>query len=280
MIYHARLASILQATSYFRLLNDPGVRVGPQEFSVAERGQDSQVEIQEVKGIMQRCQPQGSTPLTQHLVEIGRRIAAMEPRMRRKGLEAVVILATDGLPTSPEGETSEEINNEFVQALQYLQSLPVWVVIRLCTDEQAVVKFYNELDRILELPLEVLDDFFNEAKEIYSHNKWLNYGIPLHRCRELGYQNRIFDLLDERPLNKEEVKVFCCLLFGTQPFEKIHDIHNDWKHFLKILTTVQKEEREQFNPISKKMGPWINVSVLKRTFGGGPLGLLMGKKPA
>ena len=268
MAYQTKFACILQATTHFRFLNNPGVRCGPQEFSIADKGANAAHEVEEVKNLMHKCQPSGSTPLTHHLVEIGRRIAVMESRMRRKGLEAVVVLATDGLPTSPEGDTSAEINEEFVQALQYLQSLPVWVVIRLCTDERKVVDFYNQLDSVLELPLEVLDDFFNEAKEIYTHNKWLNYALPLHRTREIGYHHRIFDLLDERPLNKDEIKEFCSILFGADQFAKVPDIHKDWKGFVNIVGTVLKAEERQFNPITRKVGPWIDVKQLQKAFGG------------
>jgi hypothetical protein len=267
--YQSKLASILQATSHFRFLNDPGVRCGPQEFSIADKGANVAFEVEEVKTLMHKCQPYGSTPLTHHLLEIGQRIAVDESRMRRKGLEAVVVLATDGLPTSPEGDTSDQINEEFVQALQYLQSLPVWVVVRLCTDERKVVDFYNELDSILELPLEVLDDFFNEAKEIYTHNKWLNYALPLHRTREIGYHHRLFDLLDERPLNKDEIKEFCCILFGADQFAEVPDVHEDWKAFVNVVRTVLTAEERQFNPISRKVGPWIDVKQLQKTFGGG-----------
>jgi hypothetical protein len=263
------MASILQATSYFRFLNDPGVRCGPQEFSIADKGADAAYEVEEVKTLLHNCQPYGPTPLTHHLVEIGQRIAVMESRMRRLGLEAVVVLATDGLPTSPEGDTSAQINEDFVHALQYLQSLPVWVVVRLCTDERKVVNFYNELDRILELPLEVLDDFFNEAKEIYMYNKWLNYAVPLHRTREIGYHHRIFDLLDERPLNKDEIKEFCGILFGADQFAKAPDVHEDWKGFVMVVRTVLKAEEQQFNPITRKVGPWIDVKQLQKAFGGG-----------
>jgi hypothetical protein len=275
--YHATLAGTLQATSIFRMINDPGVRSGPQEFSIADEGKNAIEEVRSIKTIMQHCKPFGSTPLASHLVEIGQRIAAMQSKMRKKGLEAVVIIATDGLPTSPEGVTSQAISDEFIHALQTLQSLPVWIVIRLCTDEQAVVDFYNQLDSVLELPIEVLDDFFNEAKEIHEHNKWLNYAMPLHRCREVGYQQRIFDLLDERPLNKDEVKEFCALLLGDCHFENTPDIHSDWIGFLKHLTKVLKEEKLQFNPITKKMAPWVDIRELKKAFGGGMLGMFKRK---
>jgi hypothetical protein len=181
--YHAELAALLQATTHFRLLNDPGVRVGPQEFSIAAGGQSTSAEVADVQDILYKTKPFGSTPLTGHLVEIAAQISEMAPMMWQKGLRAVVIVATDGLPTSPDGETSAEITREFIAAIQRLQTLPVWLVIRLCTDEQAVVEFYNQLDSVLELPLEVLDDHVREAKEIQRVNGWLNYALPLHRCK-------------------------------------------------------------------------------------------------
>ena len=73
---------------------------------------------------MQNARPNGATPLTDHLIEIGERISELEDYMRQKGLEAVIIVATDGLPTSPEGVSSDEVNNEFINALSRLQTLP------------------------------------------------------------------------------------------------------------------------------------------------------------
>lgn len=68
-------------------------------------------------------------------------------------------------------------------------------MIRLCTNEKKVTEFYNQIDEVLEFNLEVLDDYLDEAKEVHKHNKWLNYALPMHRCRELGYHDRLFDLL-------------------------------------------------------------------------------------
>jgi len=48
-----------------------------------------------------------------------------------------------------------------------LENLPVRVIVRLCTDEKSVVSFYNELDNELELELEVLNNFMQEALEVH-----------------------------------------------------------------------------------------------------------------
>lgn len=124
VVYHAELAAILQATSHFRFLNDPGVRVAPREFSIADQGKDAMDETRNIKQIMQQTKPYGPTPLTRHLVEIVDLVSTMEGTMRQKGLQATVIIATDGLPTSSEGETSDHINSEFINVLSQLQTLP------------------------------------------------------------------------------------------------------------------------------------------------------------
>ena len=40
-------------------------------------------------------------------------------------------------------------------------------------DNNSVVDFYNKLDALLELSIEVLDDFCGEAVEVQECNPWL-----------------------------------------------------------------------------------------------------------
>jgi len=273
--YHAELAGLIQATTVFRMLNDPGVTVGPQEFSVAETTNSNiQQDVQDAINIIRKAEPDGVTPLTQHVNVIRERIITVEPQLRSAGQKAVIILATDGLPSDDYGKSGEHTKNEFINALRGLQSLPVWVVVRLCTDDNEVVEYYNDLDKILELPLEVIDDFLGEAAEIYAANKWLNYALPLHRCREMGYQHRIFDLLDERLLNKDELLEFLTLLFGKAAFRSAPDIHSDWKGFSAVLEQIIKAESREWNAHTKSLGPWIDMKKLNKIYGDKKRGFL------
>ena len=265
--YHAQISALLKAPTVFRLLNDPGRIVGPQQFSVAERGgeflqEDVAVAIQ----TMSHASPSGCTPLSQHIVEIRENIMAMLPQLQNTGQKVAIILATDGLPSDSYGMTNSATRLEFETNLRSLAGLPVWVVVRLCTDEDSVVEYYNNLDGQLELSLEVLDDWVGEAQEIYETNPWLNYGICLHRMREMGFHNRLFDLLDERRLNLSELKEFFTYLFGPEAFDGAPDPSLDFNAFLYHVKTVSSKAGQLWNPVSKRMGPWIDVKKLKSMY--------------
>merc|ERR1711904_596233 len=114
--------------------------------------------------------------------------------------------------------SSDSQKRELVQILKRLGfELSVFIVIRLTTDNDSVVDYYNQVDAELELPLEVIDDIKSEAKEIISQgNGWLTYSPLLHRIREGGTFVKLFDLLDERQLTPTEVSLFTQLLLRRE----------------------------------------------------------------
>merc|ERR1712224_817597 len=212
--------------------------------------------------------PSGVTPLSDHVREIRSNVMAMKDQLSEMGQKVVIVLATDGLPSNPYGVSGQTELTEFKNAIRSLEGLPVWIVIRLCTDEDQVVEFYNKLDSDLELSLEVIDDFTGEAEEVYEHNPWLNYALPLHRIREMGFSHKLFDLLDERQLTKDELHAFFVLLFGADNFDGAPDAQVDWKGFSdRVSDIVNNQEKKQWNPIKKKMMPWIDMYELSKIYG-------------
>lgn len=133
MNYHARLSGLLSAPTTFRLLNNA------QEFHVS-----SQDDVDNALNIMSSVSPHGGTPLTRHVKKIYTIVNSMKSSLIKQGKRVVVVLATDGLPTNGK-QTSESSKLEFVESLQRLEELPVWLVVRLSTDEaEVVVSFEHE----------------------------------------------------------------------------------------------------------------------------------------
>jgi len=268
--YHCQMAAALEAPTTFRMLNDPGCGPGSQQFGIAETSLDPRVLQEEVHrgmAIMKTAQPGGVTPLIDHITEIREAVSQLAPKLRSNGTKVSIILATDGLPTDARGYGGTAIQQQFVHALRSLESLPVWLVVRLCTDEDSVVEFYNDLDNQLELSMEVLDDFMEEAKGVNEHNPWLNYALPLHRLREMGYHHRVFDMLDERSFTHEEVREFCNLVLVEDNSRELPDPSEDWDDFSREVKRLLAKQKNQWNPIDKKVTPWIDMRKMEMKYG-------------
>jgi len=264
VIHHAELAALLEAPKIFRFLNNTGVGDGSQEF-VVQNFED----FERAQETLQEVSPDGGTPLTNHIRAIRERIGEWTSKLLIYNQKVVVVIATDGLPTDTVGVEGDNHTEEFVAELKELLKLPVWLVIRLCTNERKVVDFYNELDNKLEMSIEVIDDLVKEAREIHGYNKWLTYTIPLQRLRESGFKHRLFDLLDERKLTHNEMRSYCMFLFGKDYFEGVPDPEIDMDSFLSSLNRIQMNEKNmlQWNAVMKQRTELINIKSVKKEYG-------------
>ena len=174
--FHIGFARAAGAPTEFRFLNALGpLRVGFEPAQCSE--EEYALFMAQVNG-----SPSGGTPLCTHINQIAREISSHANQLRACGQRACLIIATDG--ESSDGDVAA--------------ALPVWVVIRLCTNEDRIVEYWNGIDEQLELNMDVLDDHRGEAKEIHKANPWLVYGEPLHRMREFGVSIKELDILDEK----------------------------------------------------------------------------------
>ncbi len=242
--FHATIAQAANAPTQFRLLNAASpINIGD--------GSDSDGSRYRLFMTLLQQSPSGSTPLCAHIRDVITQITAMAPDLRSRGQKACVIIATDG----------ESSDGDVAQALKPLEHLPAWVVIRLCTDEEKIVNYWNNIDNDLELDMDVLDDLEGEAKEIEEVNRWLTYGEPLHRLREFGIPIKEIDLLDEKALTLDQIRLFASLLFGGDVSNYPHPAE-EWKEFRAMLTSQAHKVGKTFNPIDKRLHHWIRVRLL------------------
>ena len=140
--------------------------------------------------------------------------------------------------------------------------------MRLCTDDDRVVQYWNEIDEDLELDMDVLDDLEGEAAEVNEAQPWLTYGAPLHRLREWGTSNKLFDLLDERPLAQHELPGFASLILGEAACDGLPHPSLDWAGFLKALDKAQASAKPVWDPARKRARPWFSVRKLNKATAG------------
>ncbi len=193
--FHAEAARLAGAPTEFRLLN------GAAPITIGD-GSDPDNSNYHALLALFNDSPSGGTPLCSHIREVVSRITAMAPTLRANGQKACVVIATDG----------ESSDGDIATAMRPLKDLPCWVVVRLCTDEDKIVDYWNNVDSVLELDMDVLDDIQGEAKEVEENNPWLTYGEPIHRIREFGIPVKELDLLDELKLSLDQVVTFAAML--------------------------------------------------------------------
>ena len=248
----AELATTLDARTDFHLLNATGQG---QYFSVGGNNNTSSamtrsakpLNLSEFKQRVDKISPSGGTPLTQAIEQIISLLKPAAPKLHATGQKACVVVATDGLPDN---------ESSFLGAMYRLQRLPIHLVVRLCTDDHRVVSYYNELDRHLEVEMEVLDDVFGEAEQVYAYNAWLRYGPSLHRAREFGLHNKVFDLLDEQTLVPNQVKRCCEAILGCS---ELPEPEVDPMAFKMAIKESLRDVAPVFDPVSKSMRPWVDT---------------------
>jgi hypothetical protein len=163
----------------------------------AHRGNPKQ-QISSLQALLDRSFPGGSTPLTECLQDLRRRLRMSAPELQQKGRKLMLVLVTDGVPNGS--------RHAFVESIRMLaREYPVHIVVRLCTNDSSVAEFFNQVDQEVELSLDIVDDFQNEAKNVHYYNPWLTYSHILHTIREAGTLSKMLDLIDERTLAPMEV---------------------------------------------------------------------------
>lgn len=243
--FHAGLANAAKAITEFRLLNGaPPVVVGRRD----DGGQGLSAAL-----AVFSLDPSGGTPLCRHIQEVTTHIRIIEHELRAAGQKAVLVIATDG----------ESSDGNIRDALKPLHMLPVWVVVRLCTDDSKIGDYWNQIDEEIELEMDVIDDLRGEAAEVKGLNPWLTYAEPIHQMREFGIIMKEFDLLDERSLSHEQIRSICTLLL-TDADENLELPHPDMDAagFVAEVKSRLARKPKVWSPSFGNMQPWIQLGPL------------------
>lgn len=252
----------LNVRSEFVLLNPPHggteMREGRDFVTVDPAMGDPKQQVDRLAQLLKRNGPRGPTPLAQRIRQLNWRLQ----REVKDGRRIMLSVVTDGIPTSAKGDPTDEFMRELRGFVDHLNA---FVVIRLATDDDEVVKYYNRIDEELELPLDILDDLTGEAKELHEvGNGWFAYTPLLHRIREGGALNKLFDLLDERALKLPEIAEMLELLFRhpeDPPFPRCP------RALYALAQSRMGMSSSVFNGHRQCMTPPVDLKALKRALG-------------
>lgn len=222
-------------------------------------------DLQDLERLLQFNPPRGVTPIAARLADIRSRIQAEAQELAARGQMIFLTIATDGMPTSSLSGTSlpSDRKNLVTELRRLCSQLPVQLVIRLCTDDASVVKFYDALDDELELPIDVLDDLGGEARQIASRgNDWFVYSPLLHRIREAGTLCKLLDSIDEKRLTKRETRQLVELL-STETAPMSLSSHDD-RSFVREASNLARGSAPVFDILTGQMRPSVDRLKLQR----------------
>jgi hypothetical protein len=244
--FHAQLARAMNAPTEFRFLNAGR----PMVIGGHLQEDDFPLIMQTIEGT-----PGGRTPLCQHIREVIAKVKLMEPALRSTNQKAAIIICSDG----------ESSDGDITPLLRELHTLPVWLVVRLCTDEEDVVNYWNSVDEQIETEMDVLDDFMGESQEVYSQNPWLTYALPMHRLREFGVRLKALDLIDEALLSSEQMLQVCEVLFDV-PARSMPHPEVEFPAFIKMVRELDEKIPRVWSPSTQSLRNWVEPALLKRCY--------------
>jgi len=141
--------------------------------------------------------PEGYTPIVQVFTQV---LNDMRQVLSEKKL--LIILATDGEPTTPSGHTSSggiTEKNKFCNLLKGRQPIDrIYTTILACTDDDSVMSFLQNLDTTIP-NLDVVDDFYTVQSNVIKkqgtsyHFTFGDYVVKTL----LGSMDKFFDEIDE-----------------------------------------------------------------------------------
>ena len=134
----------------------------------------------------------------------------------------------------------------------------IFLVINLCTDDEDIIDYYNDLDKTIgnELSgMDVIDDLETEQKEVMcAGNNFITYSNEIHICRMAGCYSIISDLLDEESLKLFYINKLCKELVGC-PKDLPH-----WENRVEYIQQLNSLNKNVYNLHLEKFTPLLYTS--------------------
>ena len=139
----------------------------------------------------------GSTPLDVITRLVGKSLRSFVSKQDMKTYDICYNIITDGNPND---------KRLFEKELRYLaNNFSVFLTINLCTDNDSIIEYYNDLDVKIGSELggmDVVDDLQGEQLEVIkAGNTFITYSYDIHVCRMAGCNSVVADELDENVLS-------------------------------------------------------------------------------
>lgn len=256
---HARWNMKLGVPCEFVLLNSPSPhdpKEGQDIFRIDQKTGNPQHQLESMESKLRNSRPGGGTPLSERLEDLRRRLQASKQALLEGNRKVLLTIATDGLPSGP--------RETFIHTIRRMtQELPIFIVIRLCTDDDNVAGFYDAVDKEVELPLDIVDDLRGEAVNIYRLNPWLTYSPVLHTIREAGTLSKVFDFMDERTLTSAEVALCAQLILQKASTGSMPAYPRQPEAFLAAVDKDLLSAPVVYDGRTGRMNPPLNVKALQ-----------------
>jgi hypothetical protein len=141
--------------------------------------------------------PEGYTPIVQVFNQV---LTDMQSVLSEKKL--LIILATDGEPTTPSGQTNSGGTCEKAKLFNLLKSRKpidkIYTTVLACTDDDSVISYLKKWDKTLQ-NFDVVDDFYTVKHNVtIKHGTKYNFSYGDYVLKALlGSMDKTFDTIDE-----------------------------------------------------------------------------------
>ena len=141
--------------------------------------------------------PNGGTPLNKVLTGVLNIIKTLPQGERKK-----IVLYTDG----------ESSDGDITNIIKEIQHYNTSITVRLCTDQESVVTYWDNIDKNLEIRLDIIDSYTDEKPSVKRMNPRLKYEHSMHKLRVFGVVSNDFDRMDEARLTDSQIESLNALL--------------------------------------------------------------------